>query len=215
MRTLDTEFDARLRAGATTICLCWQVTRHDGIVLAVTDHDRPLVVNAISFAPGASLQAATFSSALGLQPGQGGAGGALSHAAITEADLHAGLWDGARIDVLRADWTRPDLFVHVWRGQMTEVTHGALGFEAELVSQKAALERPTGRVYAKLCDAALGDARCGVDVQAFGAHTCDQRLETCTDVFGNSEHFRGFPHLPGTDFILKGPAASGNTGGRR
>jgi uncharacterized phage protein (TIGR02218 family) len=31
---------------------------------------------------------------------------------------------------------------------------------------------------------------------------CDKRFETCRDRFGNAANFRGFPHMPGTDFAL-------------
>ena len=34
---------------------------------------------------------------------------------------------------------------------------------------------------------------------------CDKSLETCRDRFGNSINFRGFPQIPGNDFILSGP----------
>ena len=38
-------------------------------------------------------------------------------------------------------------------------------FRAELRSAQQALNVPQGRVYQALCDAALGDARCGVDLE--------------------------------------------------
>ena len=34
---------------------------------------------------------------------------------------------------------------------------------------------------------------------------CDKRNETCRDRFANIANFRGFPHMPGTDFLLRGP----------
>jgi uncharacterized phage protein (TIGR02218 family) len=34
---------------------------------------------------------------------------------------------------------------------------------------------------------------------------CDRRFATCRDVFANSINFRGFPHVPGTDFVLRLP----------
>ncbi len=34
---------------------------------------------------------------------------------------------------------------------------------------------------------------------------CDKRLATCRDKFANVPNFRGFPHLPGNDFILRVP----------
>ena len=38
-------------------------------------------------------------------------------------------------------------------------------FRAELRSGQQALNVPKGRVYSALCDAGLGDARCGVDLE--------------------------------------------------
>lgn len=32
---------------------------------------------------------------------------------------------------------------------------------------------------------------------------CDKRFATCRDRFGNVANFRGFPHIPGNDFILR------------
>lgn len=34
---------------------------------------------------------------------------------------------------------------------------------------------------------------------------CDGRLETCSERFGNVANFRGEPHLPGTDLLLRYP----------
>ncbi|KDA02853.1 DUF2163 domain-containing protein [Hyphomonas oceanitis] len=215
MRIFETEFAARLASGAATTCLCWRLVRADGFALAVTEHDRALVVDGTTYQPGEALVAGQFTQSAALKPGQAAAGGALSHTAITEADLAAGLWDGAAVTVLRVDWERPEFFVCVWSGRLSEVTRGETAFQAELVSIKADLERPVGRVYARRCDAALGDARCGVDVEAFPGVACYQRWETCRETFGNSANFRGFPHMPGADFVLARPAASGNDGGKR
>jgi uncharacterized phage protein (TIGR02218 family) len=35
---------------------------------------------------------------------------------------------------------------------------------------------------------------------------CDQRFSTCTDVFSNAINFRGEPHVPGMDTMLKTPS---------
>ena len=47
------------------------------------------------------------------------------------------------------------------------------------------------------------------------AHGCDKRFETCRDRFANTLNFRGFPHIPGNDFLLASPAVGGtvNDGG--
>lgn len=217
MKQIDDDFAARLASGVTRTCLCWRLSRTDGVVVAVTEHDRRLTVAGVHYDPSGALTAGALTSSTGLQPGQAGAMGALSSDAISEADLSAGLWDGARVDVLRVDWASPQDFVQVWAGRFSEITRGALGFEAELVSLKADFERPVGRIFSRRCDAVLGDARCGVNVDDpdFAGMSCDQRFSTCKERFGNADNFRGFPHMPGTDFVLAGPAASGNDGGQR
>jgi uncharacterized phage protein (TIGR02218 family) len=43
---------------------------------------------------------------------------------------------------------------------------------------------------------------------------CDKRFETCKTKFDNAVNFRGFPHMPGTDFVLSvaRPGDPANTG---
>jgi len=215
MKQISEELSAALAGEALTLCLCWRLTRADGLVIGVTEHDRALLVEGVTYEPGAAVEAGRFTQSAGLKPGRGAAGGVLSAQAITEADLDAGLWDGCRVDVYRVDWTAPELgSIPIWTGFLSEISRGATGaFEAELVSLKAELERPVGRVLQKRCDAVLGDERCGV-VDVAG-RTCDQRFETCQNDFANTENYRGFPHMPGMDFVLAGPAAGRNDGGKR
>ncbi|MBX6328566.1 MAG: DUF2163 domain-containing protein [Pseudolabrys sp.] len=43
---------------------------------------------------------------------------------------------------------------------------------------------------------------------------CDKRFGTCCDKFNNAVNFRGFPHIPGNDFVFSYPTqgAAGNDG---
>ncbi|WP_084395665.1 DUF2163 domain-containing protein [Henriciella aquimarina] len=213
MKLIDTTFQTRLESEALTSCLCWTLVRADGTIVGVTDHDRPVVWQGTVHAPGAALESGRFQSGAGFSPGRAAAAGALSAEAIREADLAAALWNGARVHVYRVDWAAPAHGVLIWTGYLSEIRQTRAGFEAELVSLKADLERPVGRSYSRRCDAKLGDARCGLTGVA--GETCDKRLETCGDVFSNTLNFRGFPHMPGPDFVLAGPAATGNDGGKR
>ncbi len=215
MKQLSQALSDALMQDCLTLCLCWRLSRADGLVIGVTEHDRELLVDSVIYSPGAGLEAGQFSQSGDLKPGRGAVGGVLSADAITETDLEAGLWDRCRIDVYRVDWSAPELGkIAVWTGFLSEITRGPTGgFEAELISLKAELERPVGRVLQRRCDAILGDARCGV-VDVAG-RTCDQRFETCLNDFSNTENHRGFPHLPGMHFVLSGPAQTGNDGGKR
>jgi uncharacterized phage protein (TIGR02218 family) len=43
---------------------------------------------------------------------------------------------------------------------------------------------------------------------------CDKTFATCRDRFANTVNFRGFPHIPGNDFVVASPSAgAGNDGG--
>lgn len=44
---------------------------------------------------------------------------------------------------------------------------------------------------------------------------CDKRFSTCRDRFANAINFRGFPHIPGNDFVMSYPVPGepGHTGG--
>jgi uncharacterized phage protein (TIGR02218 family) len=290
MRVLSEAFAARLAADETALCACWRLERRDGAVFGVTDHDRAIAFDSVTYEPASGLKSATFESSAGLAPGRAAADGAISAEFISEADLDAGLWNGARVDVWRVDWSAPEHRVRIWSGRLSEVTRSGAAFAAELVSLKADLERPIGRVYARACDAEVGDARCrmhldapafrgvgvvasgigakrflasgldtfghgwftgGVLTWASGANAgasarivrhvgneievsaasrfaieagdefvvragCDKSFATCGAKFANRDNFRGFPHMPGPDAVLAGPASErANTGGRR
>ena len=44
---------------------------------------------------------------------------------------------------------------------------------------------------------------------------CDKRLETCRARFANAVNFRGFPHMPGNDYVTSIARAGASTGGGR
>ncbi|HVY88249.1 MAG TPA: DUF2163 domain-containing protein [Hyphomonadaceae bacterium] len=164
MRQISDAFAARLAADVTSLCLCWRWRRTDAAVFGATDHDEPVAFGGLSYEPANGLQGATFETSAGLAPGRAMAEGALSLDFMTEADLGAGLWNGAKVEVWRVDWKAPEHGVCIWSGQLSEVSRQGTKFTAELVSLKADLERPIGRVYSRQCDADVGDARCKVDL---------------------------------------------------
>jgi len=166
MRQIEEAFAARLAAGVTTLCACWRFERMDGAVFGATDHDARIAFDGVTYDPAAGLESTTFESSAGLAPGRAAARGAIALAFLTEADVDAGLWDGARVDVWRVDWEAPEHRLMIWSGQLSEITRRGTAFSAELVSLKAAFERPIGRVYARTCDAEVGDARCGADLNS-------------------------------------------------
>jgi uncharacterized phage protein (TIGR02218 family) len=165
MRELPEEMAARLASGVTTLAHVWRVERRDGESFAFTDHDRPLPFDELVCEPVAGLSAGAMEKGIGLGVDTASIAGALSSEAITETDLARGVWDGARVDLYRVDWTAPALRVHLFAGRIGEVRRGTYAFEAELRGLQAALNVPVGRVFSRFCDADLGDVRCGKDIE--------------------------------------------------
>jgi uncharacterized phage protein (TIGR02218 family) len=285
MKALDPAFATHLASGATTLATCWRITRSDGVVLGFTDHDQPLAFDGTAFLPAAGLDGGEASSRLGPQVSTGEVVGILSSDAIAEDDIVLGRYDGAVVETFRVNWRDPSVRDLVSRATIGEITRADGGFTAELRSGQRALNVPQGRLYQSLCDATLGDARCGIDLGDsrysapatvgairdryrlevagvggfdegwFGFGTaawstgrrtglrdqvlsharigeadifgfaapvgdwvavgdvltavagCDRRFATCRDRFANVLNFRGFPHVPGNDFVLSYPRA--------
>lgn len=213
MRLIDDATRARFSDSALTTCLCWKLKRSDGVIVCLTDHDAIVDWQGMAYEPGAAIEAGRFAQAGGLRPGRAAGAGGFRTDGFCEDDLAAGLWNGAQVSVYRVDWQAPEHGAFLWSGYLSEITSGPDGFEAELISLKADLERTVGRTYSRRCDARLGDARCGLEDVA--GQACDKTFAMCRDVFANTENFRGFPHMPGPDALIAGPLTSGNDGGRR
>jgi hypothetical protein len=196
------------------LCRAWIVIRRDGVRLGFTDHDRDLVVDGVTCRASGGWSPGARDAAAGYAAGQGAALGVLDDAGITEADLAAGLYDGARVAELRVDWSAPGRLVRLWTATITAVSREGEAFKATLVGPLAELDRVAGRTFTRLCDARLGDARCGITAPA-GA-SCDKRWSTCVGTFGNGVNFRGFPTAPGEDFLTLYPVeGERNDGGKR
>lgn len=213
MRHIPEELARRMAGGAASLCHAWLVTRTDGARMGFTDHDAPLAVEGVVCSAASGWTAGAAEAGLGVQPGTAALAGALDAESVTEEDLDGGLYDGAAVELLRVDWERPDLFVRLQRGRIARVTRAGGRFEAEVEGPLAVLDRVAGRTYGRTCDAVLGDRRCGVDLAAYPGARCDQRFATCRDVFGNTANFRGFPDIPGEEFLLLTPSEGGRHDG--
>jgi uncharacterized phage protein (TIGR02218 family) len=282
MRRIDEGMAAQLASETTTLCRCWRVRRRDGVEMGFTDHDATVRFMGLDHEPGTGFQSSEIETALGLSVDNLEAAGALSSDRIREEDVVAGLWDGAEIEHWLVDWRRPSRRLKLFAGHAGEIRRGGVGFEMEVLGVSAALNRPIGRSFQRLCDAEVGDARCGADLDGgpyrrsgavarlldtrrfevsgmdgrpdgwfslgrlewtsganagrtasvrahrAGAATvfelwhapesaisvgdgvrmfagCDKSAETCRAKFGNLENFRGFPLMPGEDWLAARP----------
>ncbi|MET0169970.1 MAG: DUF2163 domain-containing protein, partial [Aliihoeflea sp.] len=148
----------------TTFCFCWRVTKADGQVLGFTDHDQRLDFQGTSFEPQSGFSQSEAQSSLGLAVDTAEIEGALSSARLSEEDIDAGLFDGAKVETFRVDWRAPDMAKLVRVSAIGKIIRRDGALVAELESLTRNLDRPAGRYLRRSCDAELGDARCGVKI---------------------------------------------------
>jgi uncharacterized phage protein (TIGR02218 family) len=279
MKTLIPALQAHLNSGATTLSWCWRLTRRDASRLGFTDHDRDLNFDGTTFEAAAGFTASEITDSVGLSVDNLSVESALSSTHLSDHDLAAGLYDDAKIEIWRVNWTDPSQRVLMRAGALGEVRRSGLAFSAEIRGLAHQLQQPQGRLYQYTCDATLGDTRCGVDLASptFRATTtltsaisqriftvsglttyapgwftrglcritsgtnagsrieikrhtrsgtvdtielwqpladlpapgnaatltagCDKYFATCRERFANGDNFRGFPHMPGNDFV--------------
>lgn len=279
MKALGAGLAAHLASGVTTLCWCWRLTRRDGVRLGFTDHDRDLVFDGATFEAAAGFTASEMREAVGLSVDNMEVESALSSARLEEADILAGLYDDAAVEIFRVNWQNVEQRVLMRAGSLGEVRRNGIAFAAEVRGLSHYLQQPGGRLYQFGCDADLGDVRCKVDLDqsavlgtgtvtsattlrlltvdglsAFdsgwftrgllrftsGANAgrafeikqhvqsgedatielwqepafapaagdavtvtagCDKQIGTCAARFANTINFRGFPHMPGNDFL--------------
>ncbi|QMV02859.1 DUF2163 domain-containing protein [Devosia sp. D6-9] len=283
MKTFDTAFAAHIAGGETTLATCWRIVRTDDVVLGFTDHDVALAFDGVDYLPAHGLDGGEGTAKLGAQVDTSEVVGILHSEAITEDDILLGRFDGALVETWRVNWRDVSVRALLRRDTIGEIVREDGAFRAELRSGQQALNVPKGRIYQALCDAELGDGRCGVSVEApafkadagvaavrdrfrleatgldefaegwfsFGRVTwqsgpragkqdrvvsharvgasdilafdapvgdwveignalvayagCDRRFSSCKSKFANAVNFRGFPHIPGNDFVMRYP----------
>ncbi|KQT34665.1 hypothetical protein ASG29_00375 [Sphingomonas sp. Leaf412] len=145
-----------------TIALCWRIERRDGMTIALTDHDKDLSVGGDTYRAAPGMTPSAIQRGEGLDADTMEAGGALHSDAITEADLVAGRWDGARVVAFAVDWSAGGAPVPLGEGRIGEVGVADGKFAAELAGVAARLERPVTEATSPACRATLGDRRCRV-----------------------------------------------------
>lgn len=155
-----------LRKPLEGVAIYWRVSRLDGVTLGFTSHDRDLEFNGLRHraAPGMLPSAIRRTASLELDSAE--VAGALSHGAITEEDLSAGRFEGARVEIGLVDWENLDRTA-LYFGKMGDISSDAGSFEAELRSAKADLEKDLVPRTSPTCRAQFCGPGCSLSAHRF------------------------------------------------
>ena len=165
MKSLSPGLQAHLDEGTTTLASCWRISRADGVTLGFTDHDRVLSFDGTDFEPESGFAASEVRSGSDLSVDAQDAEGVLTSDRITETDIVDGRWDAAQVEFWRVNWADTSQRVLLRRGAVGQIRRGRMAFVAEVRSLAHVLAQTVGRTFQASCDAALGDTRCGGDLE--------------------------------------------------
>ena len=133
-------------------------------MLGFTEHDHDLTFDDTGFSAASGFQAADSEVASGLSVEAGEIAGGFSSVVISEADVIAGRYDGATVEVFQVNWQAPDQRILLRVQEIGDVVAAGGAFRAELRRLTHRLDQVQGRIYGRRCDAVFGDRRCKVDV---------------------------------------------------
>lgn len=167
MRNIPAALQSHLDTRETTLCYCWKITRKDGTVLGFTDHDKEVTFDSVTYSPNTAVNPTGIEKKLDLSVDNLEVIGAVDSSAITEADIERGLYDSASVEIYQVNWQDVSERYLLQAGVIGTITYGELEYIAEFRGLSYQLQQTKGRIYSPLCDAVLGDSRCGVSLTNF------------------------------------------------
>jgi uncharacterized phage protein (TIGR02218 family) len=168
MRDIPEGLRAKLENRETTLCTCWLIQPQFGDPLGFTDHDCDLHFGGVTYEAYSGFEASGVERELGLSIDNATATGALQSDRITEKDILRGRFDAATIEQWLVDWSAPEDRLLTFKGEIGDINRSGALFQVELRGLAEKLNRPTGRKFLHVCDAELGDVRCGADLTNAG-----------------------------------------------
>src|SRR5574337_1440406 len=104
MKTRSAALAAHQAGGSTTLACCWKITRLDGQVFGFTSVDQDIVFAGVTYLAATGFTPSAMQSKADLSVANLEVTGMLDAASITEADLLAGRWDGAAVEIFEVNY---------------------------------------------------------------------------------------------------------------
>lgn len=189
MKTASAGLKAHLAGEVTTICTCWKIIRRDNVELHFTDLDDDLVVGGDTYKSAVGYTRTALDANADMQIDNVDVTGIFDDASITEDDLRSGLYDGADVYVFLVNWANVSQgTMALRRGTIGEVVMLPSGvFHSTMYGLAEKLQQTVGEIYTPSCRADLGDAKCGIDLDAGGwrkpgtvTSVIDDRVFSCS-----------------------------------
>lgn len=179
MKSVGASLLAHIQSEVTTLSTCWKVTRRDGTVFGFTDHSANLSISGVTYSASTGYTATAIKSSSALNVDNLDVQGALDSSTITDADLLAGLWDFAEVEIFLVNYEDLTMgTMNLRTGNIGNVQTGRGLFVTELRGMMQRLQQSVGRLIMPACNADLGDARCGINLGTFPNGTASGSVDS-------------------------------------
>lgn len=173
MRTFDTALQTMHDSDVHSWATFFQITKNDGTILYLTDHDTDLVIDSITYVKTGGVEKAPFVFDTDGSIDNSEIHGLLEAGSITEAEVLSRRFDRAKIQIFRADHknlpaslTSTSVF-WLFTGFIGETNIKNNEWFMEVRSLKQALNQIVGERTSRFCRANLGDSRCNAPIASF------------------------------------------------
>ena len=168
MRTASTNMALHLAGEVTTLAVCWKLSLVGGTIMGFTDHTSDLTISSQLYKAATGFSPTSVETKDKFSVDNLDVAGILDAAAITEADIMAGKYDFAEIEIFLVNVT--DLSqgtVTQRRGWLGEVTMKNGQFVAEVRGLAQKLSQNIVDLYSPTCRAVFGDGRCKANLASY------------------------------------------------
>jgi uncharacterized phage protein (TIGR02218 family) len=180
VKNVSPELEAHLQQETTTLATCIKVTLTNGEVYGFTDHDQPLVIDGLTYSAESGYTATAIQSNHTLAVDNLDIEALLDSPIITEADLLAGKWNYAEVEMFMVNYEDLSMgSLKLRKGTTGETKIKDTSFMTELRGMTQPLQQVIGELYSASCRVKrFGDERCGVDRSA---HTFEVEVQSVED----------------------------------
>lgn len=186
MKNISTELKEHLAGEVACMANCWKITRKDGAVLGFTSHDADIEIDGVTYRADTGITPTAVQTNSSFAVDNLEVEGMLSADSIREADLNAGLYDFAELEVFMVNYEDLSMGqLPLRRGWIGEVTYGAEQFVAEVRGLTQKLSQRIGDVFTPQCRAVFADTKCGIDAANFMSAATVDSAES-REVFASS-----------------------------
>src|SRR5215469_11489742 len=179
MKTFPSALNTHLAGELTTVTTYWLVARQDGAQFAFTEHDQPLTVAGVTYLPEFAYEATAIRTGSEMKLDTLEGKGIFDSSAITDADLLAGKFDGARVVIIIVNWQNTAQYGVLRVATIGQVKRGQNSYTAELRGLARGFQTVITKVYQPSCRADLGDGFCKFNISSL------QQTGTVTSVSNN------------------------------